>query len=135
MRLLRPLWIIGFAFLLLGVIPSITGFITDLLWFREVGFQTVYVTELVTKGLLFVIVTLISYVFITLNARFATRGVSRAPVLWRVSPDLPPVDVGRSLSKVVLPVGIVFALIFGASAAANWMEVLQVTHRSSFGVV
>ncbi|MEO8193121.1 MAG: UPF0182 family protein [Gemmatimonadales bacterium] len=132
-RLLRPIWIVGLAFLLFGALPTLFRFITDWLWYREIGFQSVFTTELVTKVLLFVSATALSYLFITLNARFATRGVSKAPVLWRVSPDLPPVDVGRSLSRVVIPVGAVVALLFGTSAAGNWTELLQLIHRSGFG--
>jgi uncharacterized protein len=135
MRLLRPLWIVGLAFLILGAIPSLTGFLIDWLWFREIGFQTVYVTELLTKGSLFVGGALLAYFFITLNARIATRGVSKTPVLWRVSPELPPVDIARSLSKGILPLALIFAFIFGTSAASSWMDVLQITHRSSFGAV
>lgn len=96
MRVLRPVWIIGAGFLLFGAIPTVIGFITDWLWFREIGFQEVFTTELVTRLLLFVAGSVVTYLFITLNARFATRGVSKAPVLWRVSPELPPVDIGRS---------------------------------------
>lgn len=134
MRLLRPLWIVGAVFLLFGALPTLVGFITDWLWFREIGFQPVFTTELVTKTLLFVGATIVAFLFITLNARFATRGLSKAPVLWRVSPDLPPVDIGRSLSKLVAPIGGVVALLFGMAAAGRWMEILQLSNRSAFGV-
>ena len=135
MRLLRPVWIIGVVFLLFGAVPTVVGFVTDWLWFREIGYQAVFTTELLTKFLLFVVGTLTAYLFITLNARYAASGLSKAPVLWRLSPDLPPVDIGRSLSKVVAPVGAVVALLFGMSAAGSWMEVLQLVNRSTLGVV
>jgi len=134
MRMLRPVWIIGIVFLAFGAIPTIVGFVTDWLWFREIGYQTVFTTELMTKVLLFAAATLIAYLFITLNARYAAGGLSKAPVLWRVSPDLPPIDIGRSLSKIVVPIGAVVALLFGMSAAGNWMEALQFLNRSAFGV-
>ena len=133
MRRLRVLWVVSLAFILFALLPTLTGPITDWLWFREVGFETVFATELVTKTLLFIVGTLVAYFFITLIARFATRGVSRAPVLWRVSPDLPPVDVARSLSKAIVPVAAVFAFIFGTAAVGAWMKFLQFTHASSFG--
>jgi uncharacterized membrane protein (UPF0182 family) len=135
MKLLRPLWIIGLAFLVLGAIPSLTGFITDWLWFKEIGFQKVYATELLTKGSLFFGGALIAYFFIRLNARIATGGVSKTPVLWRVSPELPPVDIAGSLSKAVLPIALVLAFIFGMNASGSWMDILQITHRSNFGSV
>jgi uncharacterized protein len=134
MRRLRVLWVVSLAFIVFALLPTLTGPITDWLWFREVGFQTVFATELVTKFLLFVVGTLVAYFFITFNARFATRGVSRAPVLWRVSPDLPPVDIARSLSKTIVPLAAVFAFMFGTAAVGAWMKFLQFTHASSFGV-
>ena len=134
MRRLRLLWVIGLAFILFALLPAVTGPITDWLWFREVGFEAVFTTEILTKFLLFVIGALAAYFFITLNAQFATRGTSRAPVLWRVSPDLPPIDIARSLSKTIAPIGIMFALIFGTAAVGAWMNFLQFANSSSFGV-
>ena len=135
MRRFRVLWIIGAAFILFALAPSVTGFATDWMWFGEVGFRKVYATELMTKTLLFVIVTLVTYFFISLNAKHAVTDTTKAPVLWRVSPELPPVDIGRSVGKAVIPIAAVFALIFGANASGDWMNFLQITHRSSFGAV
>jgi uncharacterized membrane protein (UPF0182 family) len=134
-RLLRPLWIVGAAFLLLGFIPTLIRFATDWWWFREIGFQAVYRTELTTKALLFLAGAVVAYLLIALNARYATHGLSTSPVLWKVSPDLPPVDIGKSLSRLVTPVAAVVAFLFGISASAMWMTILQVAHRSNFGVV
>ena len=135
MRRLRILWIIGAAFILFALAPGITGFATDWMWFGEVGFRTVYATELLTKTLLFVIATLFAYFFILFNGRLATSDTLKAPVLWRVSPELPPVDIGRSIGKAVIPIAAVFSLFFGGAASADWMHWLQITHRSSFGAV
>jgi hypothetical protein len=135
MRRLRLLWIVSLAFILFALLPTVTGPVTDWLWFREVGFETVFTTEIVAKALLFLIGALTAFFFITLNARFATRGVSRSPVLWRVSPELPPLDIARSISKVILPIGVFFALLFGLGAVGSWMNFLQFTHSSSFGAV
>lgn len=135
MRRLRILWIIGAAFILFALAPGITGFATDWMWFGEVGYRKVYATELLTKTLLFVVATLLAYFFILFNGRIATSDTLKAPVLWRVSPELPPVDIGRSIGKAVIPIAVIFALFFGGAASADWMHVLQITHRSSFGVV
>ena len=135
MRRFRLLWIISLGFILFALAPGITSFITDYMWFREVGYEKIYVTEILAKFLLFIAGALVAYYFITLNARFATKGVSKAPVLWRVSPELPPVDVARSIGRAVVPIGILFALIFGTSAVSNWMEVLQVSNRSQFSAI
>jgi uncharacterized membrane protein (UPF0182 family) len=133
MRLLRPIWIVGLLFLFMGLIPSMARFATDFFWYQEVGYQAVFTTELTTKSLLFALGAVIAYLFITLNARHATRGISKAPVLWRVSPELPPVDISSSLTKVVKPLGFLFAILFGMTAAGHWMDVLRLMNASSFG--
>ena len=54
MKLLRPLWIIGLAFLVLGCDSVADRFHHRLAVVQEIGFQKVYATELLTKGSLFV---------------------------------------------------------------------------------
>ncbi|HZK78651.1 MAG TPA: UPF0182 family protein, partial [Gemmatimonadaceae bacterium] len=132
MRRFRAVWIVVALFLLFTGIPGAVGYITDWLWFREVGFQSVFVTELTTKIGLFLAAAILAYFFITLNARYAAGGVSKAPVLWRVSPELPPVDIAHRLSQIVKPVGIVLALLFGVTAASSWMEILQMLNHTAF---
>ena len=134
MRRLRAVWIVVILFLLFSGIPGAVGYFTDWLWFREVGFQSVFTTELFAKIGLFTVAAVVAYLFITLNTRYAASGVSKSPVLWRVSPELPPVDIAHNLAKIVKPVGIVLALFFGVSAASSWMEILQMLNHSAFNV-
>ena len=48
MRRFRAVWIIVVLFLLFTGLPGAIGYYTDWLWFREVGFQSVFATELTT---------------------------------------------------------------------------------------
>ena len=134
MRRFRAVWIVAVLFLLFTAFPGAVSYATDLLWFREVGYQSVFLTEFVAKIALFLVAGIVAYAFIMLNLAYSAGGVSKAPVLWRVSPELPPVDIARSLSRIVKPVGIVFALIFGLTAAGDWMEILQFLHHTAFHV-
>jgi uncharacterized protein len=133
-RRARVLLIVGLLFVIVTVVPTAVGFITDWFWFRETGYQVVFVTVLRTKILLFIVAALITYAFLALNVRIARSGPSRAPVLWRMSPELPPVDIASSLSKIALPLTLILSFLFALGAAGNWMEVLQFTHRTSFGI-
>ncbi len=135
MRRFRAVWIILFVFLAFTVLPGVVGYITDWLWFREVGFQSVFTTELLAKATLFIVVAAVAYAFIAFNTHYAASGVSKSPVLWRVNPELPPVDIAQALAKVAKPVGVVFGLIFGLTAAGSWMEVLQLLHHTPFNAV
>ena len=133
-RRVRALSVVALLFIVVTVVPTFVGFITDWFWFREIGYQVVFTTELVTKIGLFVVAGAIAYAFIALNVRLARSGPSRSPVLWRMSPELPPVDVASSLSRVAVPLSFILAFMFALGAAGNWMELLQLFHRSAFGV-
>ena len=133
-RRFRVLLLVALLFVLLTIVPTIVGLFTDWLWFREVGYQIVFTTALTTKIGLFVIAGLVAYAFLALNVRLARSGPSRVPVLWRVSPELPPVDIASSLMKVAVPLTFVLAFLFAIGAAGDWMNVQQLVHRTPFGV-
>ena len=86
----KVLLAVALLFVLVTVIPTFVGFLTDWFWFREIGYQSVFTTELATKIGLFVGTGLIAYLFLALNVRLARSGPTRVPVLWRVRPGPPP---------------------------------------------
>jgi len=133
-RRAKVLIVFGLFFVLLTIVPAFIGFVTDWFWFKELGYQTVFTTELTTKLGLFFATGLIAWAFLALNVRIARSGPSKVPVLWRMSPELPPVDVAAALTKFAIPLTIVVALLFALGAAGSWMEFLQLIHRTSFGI-
>ena len=133
-RRFKAVILVAALFILVTIVPTMVGLVTDWLWFREVGYQTVFTTALTTKLGLFVAVGLIAYVFLALNVRLARSGPSRVPVLWRVSPELPPVDIASSLMRVAVPLTFVLTFLFAIGAAGSWMNLLQFVHRTQFGV-
>lgn len=135
MRRLRLLWFVLAVLAVMTLLPAFTGFFTDWMWFREVGYAEVFATEYLAKIGLFFTGAVIAYFFITLNARIAAHGTSKVPILWRVSPELPPVDLSRSIAKVIVPIALFIALVGGGNASATWMQVLQTAHATKFGVV
>lgn len=130
----KVLMAVALLFVLVTVIPTFVGFLTDWFWFREIGYQSVFTTELATKIGLFVGAGLIAYLFLALNVRLARTGPTRVPVLWRVSPELPPVDIASSLSRIATPATFILAFVFAIGAAGSWMELLQLVNRTSFGI-
>ncbi|HYN82528.1 MAG TPA: UPF0182 family protein [Gemmatimonadaceae bacterium] len=126
--------VVTLMFVVLTIVPTFVGFVTDLFWFREIGYETVFFTELTTKVTLFLVAGLVTYAFLALNARLARSGPARVPVLWRMSPELPPVDVAASLSKIATPLVLVLSFLFALGAAGSWMDVLRYMNRLPFGV-
>jgi uncharacterized membrane protein (UPF0182 family) len=133
-RRFKALTVVALLFILLAIIPAMVGFLTDWFWFGEISYRTVFTTELTTKVGLFFVAGLVTYGFLAFNVRLARSGPSRVPVLWRVSPELPPVDLAASLTRVAIPLALILTLMFALGAAGRWMELLQLIHRTPFGV-
>ena len=133
-RRFAVLSVVTLMFVLLTIVPTFVGLVTDLFWFREIGYQRVFTTELTTKVGLFVFGGLVTWAFLALNSRLARSGPSRAPVLVRMSPELPPVDVAAALTKFATPLVLILAFLFALGATGSWMDLLKFTHRSSFGL-
>ncbi len=133
-RRFKVLSVVALLFILLTVVPASIGFITDWFWFRELGYQTVFTTELTTKIGLFLAAGFVVWAFLALNVRLARSGPSRVPVLWRMSPELPPVDVASAITKVAIPLTFILAFLFALGAAGSWMDFLQLIHRTPFGI-
>jgi len=126
--------LVAILFGLVTIIPTMVGLLTDWFWFREVGYQIVFTKGLTTRIGLFVLAGIIAYAFLALNVRLARSGPARVPVLWRVSPELPPVDIASHLMKVAVPLTFVLTFLFAMGATGDWMNFLQFIHRTQFGV-
>jgi len=125
--------VIGVVLLFVFAVPPGIRFGTNWLWYREIGFQSVLLTELTTKFLLFTLVATLAFAVLWLNLRRARRSVELSAVLL---PDIPPaaMEVINRLGRLVTPISVVVAAMFGISAAAGWLNVLQFIHRMPFGI-
>jgi uncharacterized membrane protein (UPF0182 family) len=118
--------------LVLIVFPAMMRLATDLFWFREIGYQRVFATELLTKLLLFVIVAIVTYTLLALNLRFARRGSPPVNVLSGQVPES-LIELIERLPRLTTPAAAVFAVLAGISASAAWMTVLQFLNGAPFG--
>ena len=130
----RWLWIlVGLALALSLTATGLATFYTDILWFREVGFLSVFKKVLLARvglglagGLAFFLVT-----FVNLQA-----------VLWRRQ-DLTlvsglvmplPVSLPRSVRKWILLPSAVIGVLGGIAAYSQWHVVLAYFSRTPFGI-
>lgn len=125
---------VAIAAVIFIVIPAGSGFLVDLWWFREIGFQVVFLKELLARTLLFLIAGAVAFASLQLTLRIAQRGVVPDPVLIHVGESAPPLDVSRAAHRLRSPLAIVLGLLFGLGATASWDTVLQWMHRTPFGV-
>jgi len=119
--------------LLVFAVPPGIRFGTSLLWFREIGYQSVFLTELGTRLTLFALVGALAFAVLYVNVRVARRSANLAPLLLTDVPQGMLEAVAR-MQRVALPASILLAVVFGLSATSGWMSVLQFMHRTPFGV-
>src|SRR5437016_8832412 len=121
-------------FALLLVLFNLVPLAAEWLWFQAVGYQRVFTTRLVAEAVLGVGVGGLVFVFLYVNLRIAQRGLVPNPLVVQVSSAGAAVDVTRLLRRLALPTSLGLALVFGLGAAGGWLGVLQLLHRTPFGV-
>src|SRR5260221_10050848 len=129
------------AITLVILVVLIVGFLlfdtvyTSFLWFRSVGFSSVYRTRLTTQISLFLVFGLIMAVTVTANIWLAHRF---RPPLTGVSLEQQALDryrmgVAPFLRILLIAVGLLIGVIAGVSAIAAWRTYLMWSNAVPFG--
>jgi uncharacterized membrane protein (UPF0182 family) len=115
-------------------LPLTVDFLTDWMWFGEVGFRDVYSTEITSRATIAVGVFAIAVACLIVNMRVALASISPAPITFTTREGftvaLPTRDQLRPL--VMLAV-VVAAFLLSSYASSQWMTVLTWWHQSPFG--
>jgi uncharacterized membrane protein (UPF0182 family) len=119
------LGIIAMVFVALIVVPWLASFFTDWLWFKEVGFRTVFATSLMWRIGLFFIGGGFAFAFFYGNVRVARGAGSGFPVLFINRGDGVNVDVSRLFTKLFFPAAIVLSFLTAISLSAWWLTLLK----------
>ena len=124
------------ALLLFVALPSLANLYTEWLWFGEVGYQSIFLKSLTTKGLIGSVGFLIAFVVLYANLRFATKEIHRPYVLFAGGGDLQPLVLERShVGVLAIGVSALVALFVGSVASSQWMLVLRYFEATPFGEV
>lgn len=131
------LWlIVALAILLLIVWPAFAGFYTDWLWFSEVGYQTVFSTELKAQILLGVLGTALSAILFWLNIKLALRNSGKhggaGYTFYIGNQPIAIADAGRMLERLALPIAIVVGFFIGVQCWSAWEVLLQYIYHVPF---
>ena len=127
------LLVLGVLFLFFIVLPLVGGLATDLLWFREVHFEPVFLTSLFWRAALFVLGAAVAFGFVYGNARMATAAQSGFPALFVDRGGGVRIDISRLVPRFFLVGAILVALIAGLSVSALWMTMLMALHGARVG--
>ncbi len=132
------LLLVGMFFLLLAL-PAAAERITDWLWFREVGFERVFLLKLGAQWALGFGGGLIAFGLIYGNARFALRGIERSAESVVVLAAGGIATRERFLVKVAqvaaLPGALLLSFLMAAGVGAQWRTLVQYLYATPFGSV
>jgi uncharacterized membrane protein (UPF0182 family) len=130
--LLPTLVILG---VLLIAFSIFTGFYTDLLWFRSVGYQSVFTRTLGAKALLFVVFGVVFAAVVAVNfvVAYRTRPAYQAMIPGQQELDRYRMALDPYKRVVVAVVVTLLGLIAGSSAAGEWRVYMQWRNGVDFG--
>ncbi|HSB54881.1 MAG TPA: UPF0182 family protein, partial [Gemmatimonadales bacterium] len=122
--------LVVFVFLL----PGLVGYLTDWWWFREIGYQVVFIRTLVTQALLFLVLGGIAAGTLYLSLSWALRGLVPGPLVLRVGQAVPRANLTEALRRLTLPLSLGVGLLVGLVATQGWQMVLQAIYQTPFGI-
>lgn len=115
---------------ILGLFGALIGFITDYLWFRELGYTSVFFKQLFTQLKLgiptFLILTALSYIYL--------MGLKKG-YYKRVEIAANPAIREKTLNFIALGISAVFGILITLTTVTRlWFEILKFTNSTEFGI-
>ncbi|MGE0864989.1 MAG: UPF0182 family protein [Vicinamibacterales bacterium] len=115
-------------------LPFTVDFLTDWMWFGEVGYQDVYSTEITARAAMAVGTFVAAAAWLMAHMRLALASISPAPIAFTTREGftvaLPTRDQLRPLVTLAV---VVAAFLLSSYASSQWMTVLTWWHQTPFG--
>ena len=107
---------------------ALTGFITDLLWFKELGYISVFLTKLFTQlkiGIpVFIVVSILAYIYL----KFLKKGYFKKIESTEIT------DTKR-LNKITWALALIFGLLVTVTSVMDlWFEALKFANSTGFDI-
>ncbi len=126
-----PLLLIGFA--LLTGIPSFAEFYTDWLWFKEVGYEQVFLRSLSAQGMLGGLTGATVFAWLALNLRVALRALRPREFMIATAQGPQVIAINpRRVRPLATVAAALAALIIAVYGASHWQTWLFYLHRTPF---
>src|SRR5438045_5596740 len=119
------IWIVAILFGGMVVVPWLASFFTDWLWFKEIGFQTVFATSLVWRIALFVTGAALAFAYFYGNVRLARGAGTGFPVLYVNRGDGVNVDVSRTITRIFFLAALFLSFLSRLSLSGWWLTLLK----------
>ena len=125
--------IFGLLAFLFFVLPSLTGFLADLMWFDEVGYRPIYTTAIWARLSVAAGVFVVAAAWLLAHLRYALRAASGAPASFTTREGFTIVLPTRDqLRPFALLAAAGVALLMALFAGSEWMTVLSWWHQVPF---
>ncbi|MDX1415109.1 MAG: UPF0182 family protein [Candidatus Promineifilaceae bacterium] len=128
-RINRSIWIFGLIVILILSFNWIVNVYTDWLWFNELAYDTVWLTQWAVRVVVFAIAFTIAAVLLIGNWLFARRKAIR-----NTSPFNPQFLKPAAIGWLIGAIGLFLAFTFASAAASQWEELLLFINRVPFGI-
>ncbi len=131
-------WLVGVVLLLMLVLPAVATRFADWLWYRDIGFERVFLTKIVAQWALGLAAGIGSFVLLYTNARIALRGLPTKNLHIRDASTWAqqgPRELSERIAAwVVLPATLVIGLLLALVSGGAWRVAAQFFYRTPFGV-
>ena len=118
---------------LLFVVPSAVSVYTDWLWFRELGYEGIFLRTLNAQFMVFAVTFAAVFSFLFFNVRLASRSLKRPHIVLGTGIDGQPIAFdGRRLGRMALWVSLIVAMALSLSGASNWLAWLSAFNAVPF---
>lgn len=128
------LTIVGLVVFFIIIFPALVRFGTNWYWYKEIGFQTILLTEITTRAMLIIVGALAAFAILYTNVRVAQRRARPLPAVMgdmiSIAPNAPPLLVRRLALAAVIFLSFLSAL----TVSAGWLTVLRFFNGVPFGV-
>jgi uncharacterized protein len=122
------------ALVLLFLVPSAVDYYTDWLWFRQLGYEGVFLRTINAEAIVFAATFTAIFVFIYVNLRLARRTLHRPQIVLGRGVDGRTIALeGRRLGAVATWVAVAIALLLSVPAAGDWLTWLNFFKAVPFG--
>ncbi len=132
------LGIIAVIVVIVGLFFGLARFITDVMWFDQLGFQRVIWTQLGVKVGLWaayaLLMALVSFIAAVLAIRTRPSGADGSTV--RINGDVIEIGKGvstRTATRVAVVVSLIVGIMFGSQFNSNWSQILLMFNAQRFG--
>ena len=125
--------LLALALVLFMAGPSLVGYLSDWLWFDEVGYLTVFLTMIEAKAKLFLIVAVVSGAWLVPNVLAALGSIGDLRPMFTTPQGMQLALPGRrQLRTIAVNVALVASVLIGLLASSQWMTWLAWSNAVPF---